>query len=251
MTFVGDAAIGVSTEVSKFMEEKLKVTNNKITTIMNGVDVDNLLPLNAVEKLNIKKEWNIEDGKYVFVMHSRIDEVKNHLLMVEAVHSLSDEVKKRIVVVCSGTQSGDYYCQVLDRIKEYGLDDIFKFVGWVEARKILGIAGFLVLPSFNEGFALSVIEAYLMKVPVMRTKTAGFEEQKYCYPIDMYNPSDIVNIVNDIYRNGLEKYKVNVEDAYQLAINEMTSQKMTEKTVEVYMKVCSKSDKVIEATLRK
>jgi glycosyltransferase involved in cell wall biosynthesis len=136
-------------------------------------------------------------------MHSRINEVKNHLLMVEAINALPDEVKNKTIVVCSGEASGIYYQKVISAIKTYHLEENFKFVGWTNTREILGISDFLVLPSTNEGFHLSVCEAFLMKVPVMRTKTGGFTDQKFCYPIDSNNPKDIEDIIIDIYTNGI------------------------------------------------
>jgi glycosyltransferase involved in cell wall biosynthesis len=120
------------------------------------------------------------------------------------------------------------------------LEENFKFVGWTNTREILGISDFLVLPSTNEGFPLSVCEAFLMKVPVMRTKTGGFTDQKFCYPIDSNNPKDIEDIMIDIYTNGIEKYKKRAEEAYVFAVEKFTVEKMTADTVSVYRKVCGK-----------
>lgn len=39
-TYVGDMAIGVSTEVSEFLYKKLSVSKDKICTILNGIPYD-------------------------------------------------------------------------------------------------------------------------------------------------------------------------------------------------------------------
>lgn len=243
-TFPGDKAIAVSKEVSRFMIDKLRITPNKVVIIPNGVDESKLHPLSSMEKAKIKKAWNIPDGKYIFAMHSRIDDVKNHLITVAAAAQLPKRFQDKVIIVISGIPEGSYYERVKQEIAEQGLNDIFRFVGWTETRKILGIADFLIAPSKNEGFQLTVCEAFLMKVPVMRTKTGGFEDQRFCYPISGENTDDIVRIMSD-YINNNEKYRENTEKAYQYARKYFTVKTMTEKTAEVYHEVCKrqKTDK--------
>ena len=237
MTFSGDRAIGVSTEASSFIVDKLGIPQSKVVTILNGVDEKKLIPLSLQEKTELREKWNLPDGTIVLAMHCRIDEVKNHMVVVEALKHLPDSIRNNFVVVCSGSKEGTYYHNLVEEIHEYQLDSLFRFVGWSETRKVLGIADFLVLPSRNEGFALSVCEAFLLKVPVMRTCTAGFSDQKYCYPIDSDDTAPIETILSDIAINGLSGYKKQISEAYDFAISNLTVHKMTEKTLEVYMSV--------------
>lgn len=237
MTFVGDCAIGVSSDVSRFLIEKLCVPKEKVVTVLNGVNIKELTPLNEQEIQNLRSKWNIKDGQFVFVMHSRIAEVKNHLLVVEAVANLPQEIKKKTVVVCSGEANGSYYENVLSTIKKHNLMDNFRFVGWTKTRDILGIADFLIAPSFNEGFLLSASEAFLMKVPVMRSRTAGFEDQKYCYPISTTDPKDVTTLIVE-YAKHPEKFSDNIRTAYSFALENLTVEKMTMNLVKQYRSVC-------------
>ena len=173
-------------------------------------------------------------------MHSRIDAVKNHMLMVEAINRLTELAKKRVVVVCSGEKQGEYYEKIIKRISQYGIEDNFRFVGWIATKDIYSVSDFMIMPSINEGFGLNVSEAFFMKIPVARTRTAGFEDQKYCLPISDNDPTDIVKIIEDLCVNGTKQYNDRIEKAYQYATNELTVKKMTENTVEIYKKVCRK-----------
>ncbi|MBQ3064010.1 MAG: glycosyltransferase [Clostridia bacterium] len=238
MTFVGKRAIAISKEVEESLVNDLRISPAKITNIPNGVKP--MVPLTHAQIELQKAEWSIPQGKYVLTLHSRIDAVKNHLLMVEAIARLSPQAKDKIVVVCSGEQSGAYYEQVAARIAELGLQDIFRFVGWCDTVRVLGISDFLFLPSLKEGFPLSVAEAFLLRVPVARTKTAGFEEQKYCLPLDVSDPQPIVDIIEDLVANGKEQYKERIEAAYTLAMEEFTIEVMTARNVSVYKEVCAK-----------
>ena len=237
LTFVGKQAIATSNDVRKSLINELGISANKITNIPNGVKI---ITVTNEQVEECKKRWNLPRNKYILTMHSRIDRIKNHLLMVEAVNKLSEKAKSKIVVVCSGEKKGEYYEKVARRIDELGLNEIFRFVGWSDTQSVLGVSDFLFLPSFKEGFPLSVVEAFFLKVPVARTKTAGFEEQKFCLPIDMNDPQPIVNIIEDLVENGKQQYSERIESAYNLALEEFTVEVMTAKNVKVYEEVCKK-----------
>lgn len=237
MTYAGDQAIGVSTEVSRFMVKDLKIPKEKVTTVLNGVNPDLLKPLTQEEKREVMLRIGEKtDEKFVIALHSRIDEVKNHMLVVEAIHQLPEEVRRKIVVVCSGTPVGSYYEKCIQKISEYKLEDIFRFIGWTQTRDILGIADMLCLPSRNEGFPLSVCEAFLMKVPVVRTRTAGFDDVCYCIPIDMDDPEPLIEIIVESVNGNINKLRENVYISYQFANKTLTVEQMTLNTLNVYKK---------------
>ena len=240
LTFVGDKAIGVSTDVSDFLVEKLKIQRDKVVTVLNGVvnpiEKGNILDSNDVFKL--KSEWNIQkEGKYVFVTHSRIDTVKNHLVIIEAVKLLPEEIRNKFVVVCSGIKAGGYYQKCIKTIEEYGLEDSFRFVGWCDTLSIFSIADCLLLPSFIEGFALSVCEAFFMNVLVARSDCGGFKDQRYCLKIEADKPETISMLIADITENGLFKYDSLRKQAKDFATLNFTIEKMTYNIVEVYKDV--------------
>ncbi len=241
MTFVGDKAIGVSTSVSEFMIDKLDVPSEKVVTILNGVDNKKLFPLSEEERIELGTKYfvggSIQQDRIVIAMHSRIAEIKNHMLMVEAMHMLPKEIREKFIVLCSGECVGEYYNDVKKKIESLGLENTFRFLGWTKNRDILGMADVLILPSKEEGFPLSVVEAFFMKVLVVRTRTGGFDDQKYCIPISKKNPEDIVKVLTDIYDNGIEMHRERIEKAYKYAMEELTIEKMTEKTMEIYKEV--------------
>ncbi len=238
-TYAGNKAIGVSTEVSEFLINKLKVRADKVTTVLNGVNNEKLLPLSDDEKKAIKEKYNISDDKTVLVMHSRIDRVKNHLFTVEIMSKLPQRIKDRVVVVCSGEKDGGYYQEVLEKIKDYDLEKNFVFTGWISTRDIMGIADLVLLPSINEGFALTVIEAFFMNVPVLRTQSGGYNDQKIgCGRIDLNKPEELIEEITNLCEKGKEIYKEQIDRAYKFAIENVTVEKMVMNTVDVYKEVC-------------
>ena len=62
---------------------------------------------------------------------------------------------------------------------ELGLDSYIEFLGWVgntEKNKLLNDADIFVLPSYNEGLPVSILEAMSFGIPVISTKVGGIPE---------------------------------------------------------------------------
>lgn len=66
--------------------------------------------------------------------------------------------------------------KVINRIKELQIEDTFRFTGWIETRAIMSLGNALLAPSKYEGFILSMVEAAIMRIPVLRTKTGGYKD---------------------------------------------------------------------------
>ncbi len=47
----------------------------------------------------------------------------------------------------------------------------------------------------------------------------------------------IIKVLTDIYNNGIEMHRERIEKAYKYAMEELTIEKMTEKTMEIYKEV--------------
>ncbi len=234
-TYAGDMAIGVSTEVANFLRIGLKVPGDRIQVVLNGVEVRNQLNISGINKGGLRKKFSIPEDKFVLLLNSRIAHVKNHLIMVEAIHELQNDVKDKIVVVCTGEQTGDYYNLVVEKILEYGLQKQFHFVGWVNPYEISAVSDFLFLPSFQEGFALNIAEAFFMKLPSARTATCGWEDLKIgCLQIYPDRTDEIKQIITTLLDKGKSAFTEQVERAYKFALENLTVEVMVRNTVKVY-----------------
>jgi len=64
-------------------------------------------------------------------------------------------------------------------IKENNLDEIVKYEGWVSGEKkayLLSLADIYILPSYNEGSPVSILEAMSYSLPVISTPVGGIPE---------------------------------------------------------------------------
>ena len=68
---------------------------------------------------------------------------------------------------------------VLKRIREYKLEEMVEYVGWVTGEKkieLLNNADVYVLPSYSEGLPISILEAMSYKLPIISTNIGGIPE---------------------------------------------------------------------------
>jgi glycosyltransferase involved in cell wall biosynthesis len=130
-----------------------------------------------------------------------------------------------------------YVDKCLSKIDEYGLKDHFIFRGTVNVPAVIGDFDLLVLPSFNEGQPMVVLEAMTAAVPTVGTEVGGMRQligDRLVHSTGrswdscglLVDPSDIVGGMADAIENLLadlenyESYARNargrVEDFFQL-----------------------------------
>jgi glycosyltransferase involved in cell wall biosynthesis len=71
---------------------------------------------------------------------------------------------------------GSYMQRCLDKIEAFGLQDHFVFRGTVNVPAVIGDFDLLVLPSFNEGQPMVVLEAMTAAVPTVGTAVGGMRQ---------------------------------------------------------------------------
>ena len=145
-----------------------------------------------------------------------------------------------MVIVCSGEQCGDYYEKIQKRIEELRIGDSFRFCGWVTAREILSSADALMLPSLQEGFGLNCIEAMFMRIPVLRTQTAGYHDMRdYCVGMEDASSETVLKYIRRVLL-GDALSQERTERAEAFVHEQCTVKVMTEHTVAVYKDVLKK-----------
>lgn len=239
--YYGHKAIAISTEAQIWMEKELHIKESRVDKITNGVDNSSLV-IPSIDKSKLKERFfkkyfnEIIDGTItdIIISHGRLDPVKGIHLLIEAFAQLDECQKHRIKIVLSGDTNVPYYQELVLLVRKYNLSDVVYFTGWISSNEILSIADIMVQPSYREGFPLSAIEAFFMKVPLIRTFTGGYEDMKdYCIGI----PSHDVKAINKELYNWISNpnsLKDMVEKAYQFAIREGTIKVMANRTIETY-----------------
>lgn len=246
--YYGHKVIAISTEAANWMHSELGIKWSRIDKVTNGVDNSSLI-ISKTDKALLKENFfekhfheRIDGANIkVVVAHGRLDPIKGLDLLIKAFALLPVNQRNNIKIVLSGDTNVPYYQELLSLIEECNVVGDVYFAGWIKSKEILNIADIMVQPSHREGFLLAALEAFFMKVPVIRTKVGGYEDMKdFCIGV----PTDNVGAIYEELARWLSNPKGvegMVERAFSFANEEGTIKAMTLKTVETYkraIKLC-------------
>ena len=117
-----------------------------------------------------------DNSLIIFQFLGFIDERKGVWLLLETlkIH------KNKIIGKAIFNIGGNGETQKLQRlIKEYELEEVVNFMGWVsgeDKQQCLQEADVYLLPSYNEGLPISILEAMSYSLPILSTSVGGIPE---------------------------------------------------------------------------
>lgn len=242
-TYCGDKTIAVSSDCKKMLMEELKIVESQISIIYNGISIHKYTNLSEAIVLENQRRFETK-GRYVVVQLSRLSEIKNHACLIRAVDIAVNKFGiENLLCLITGEGDAQYREMLVHMIEEKKLENNISLVGQVNAVDVLCVSDVMVLPSNAEGFPVSVLEGFAMKLPVIRTKTGGYKDVKsFCLPMEFDDEEQLAVYIRDLYEG-----KINVEDitksAYEFIVNECTDIKMTERILKIYEDVRNEEEK--------
>ena len=173
--FCATDIIAVSNGIKQKVEEKL--TRKPVTVIhhgsANGLDINEFSNHNYNAKI-IREEYGISENDFVFGYVGRLVKDKGIKELVGAFNKLEQKDIKLILVGKYEPDLDPLSQETLQIIKS---DPNIIEVGFQkDVKKFLSIMDLFVSPSHREGFGVAVLEANLMKVPVLVSNITGHSE---------------------------------------------------------------------------
>jgi glycosyltransferase involved in cell wall biosynthesis len=151
------------------------------TTIFNGVDLNVFSPkkASAADTVDLKRQLGIPDDVPVVGIVARIVREKGYQEFLEMARNISERRQAFYLVVGDSLPSDrDQFCNTLkDQVRKAGLAEQFVFTGQTDhVAAFLRVMDVFTLPSYREGFPLSIIEAMGTGLPVVATDIRGCRE---------------------------------------------------------------------------
>lgn len=118
----------------------------------------------------------VDDGKVHFLFMGEIGQRKGVFDILRAMSKHRDELLGKIELRIGGNRNEE---QLKKMINDNHLEDMVVFEGWVGGEKklrLLNWADVFILPSFNEGLPISILEAMSYKMPIISTNVGGIPE---------------------------------------------------------------------------
>jgi len=165
---LADKIIGVSSAVKIIVK---RFCGKEVLVIP---DIATEKKLNTERAVRVLKEMGVAPGVSVLGTIAALVPHKDPLNMAEAIKILA---AKRNDFVFLHFGNGELETEVKNRIAEYGLQDIYKMMGFYEdVEDFFSVLNVFVMSSQEEGLGSSVLDAFLYKTPVVATNAGGLND---------------------------------------------------------------------------
>lgn len=132
------------------------VDDGRVVIAPNAVDCEKYA-FNEAARVAIRSKYDIKDGTKVLGMVARFHPVKNHLFALDVVKKLVSE-KQDVKLLLVG--DGEMHQAIVEKINSLNLSQYVIFAGIVsDVHNYLQAMDVVLMPSFNEGLPVSIIEA--------------------------------------------------------------------------------------------
>jgi glycosyltransferase involved in cell wall biosynthesis len=129
---------------------------------------------NIVSRPQAKLQNSSAEVRYLFL--GEIGPRKGVFDIIEAVRQHKAELAGRFRLIVGGNGEVD---KLTGLISQYDLGQLVEFVGWVGGEKktrLLQQCDVLILPSYNEGLPISILEGMSYRMPIISTPVGGIPE---------------------------------------------------------------------------
>jgi sugar transferase (PEP-CTERM/EpsH1 system associated) len=168
-----DRFIPVSADLHRWLGEVVGIAQSKTLFIKNGVDTDKYAPGGAPAT---DSPWATDH--IVIGTVARVQDVKNHRLLVEALarlHARHPELAARVKLSIVG--DGPLLPAVREQVAALGLQDAVWLPGArADIKDLLHTFSIFALPSLAEGTPVSMLEAMACGLPVVASRVGGIPE---------------------------------------------------------------------------
>jgi glycosyltransferase involved in cell wall biosynthesis len=159
-----DIFIALSKTWKDYYIDKIGLDEKQITILPNPTELPSIIPNRS----------NVDKIKLGFF--GRIGSRKGTFDLIEAYAGLPEELKKRSELIIAGDGEIDNAKNLVDT---FHLQENVTFVGWIDANTrdtLLAKIDIFVLPSYNEGLPMALLEAMGWGLPVIVTPVGGIPE---------------------------------------------------------------------------
>ena len=238
-----DKIICDSEQTKKDLIRFFHVPEEKIKVIYLGVDHIFSDIVSEESRGKVLAGHGLGNLNYILCVSS-IEPRKNFERIIKVFGEIiKDEKYGDLFLVCAGG-AGWKNEAIHNQVKDKGLEDKVKFLGYVEEEDLPSIyngAKFFMYPSIYEGFGLPVLEAMASKVPVLTSNVSSLPEVAgdAAIMVDPYSEKEIYDASISLLENENLRKELQVRGTERS--NLFTWESTAFKTLGVYLEIFKKS----------
>jgi len=231
---LADGVIVVSEAVRQFAIADLKIPDNKIDVVYNGIT--SLPVVVDVESIRrIRAEIGLRSDSSVVACVGSLKEVKGHKYLLQAMPLILRDVPNVQFLIIG---DGPLQPELRSLATALGIADKVCFAGLREdVRTILPAIDILVQPSLQETFSLAILEAMAAEKTVVATKVGGIpelvEDGRTGLLVPPENPSAIAKAVISLLSSPYKRRMFGVAGGKRFR-EFFTAEKMVRRYKEIY-----------------
>lgn len=173
LSYFTNCFIAVSQYSFSQIRNTLKINENKIFLIYNGIDPQNICYLDKKKETTELLKYKKCD--FVVLYPALFLEAKGHIQFLEALGRSTVKLNRNIKILLAG--SGPLESEIRFKINLYKLEDVIEIIGFKKnLAEYYQIADLVILLSISEVFGYVILESMAYSKPIIATKIDAFEE---------------------------------------------------------------------------
>ncbi|HZW55668.1 MAG TPA: glycosyltransferase family 4 protein [Nitrososphaerales archaeon] len=221
------------------------IDQHKISVVSNGIDIALYSKTDRIgATTDFCKKFGITTSEKVVLYVGRIEKSKGIEFLLEGFVQVRKKLSDaRLVIVGGGSSS---YVAELKKLNE-DLGQRAIFTGRIDERLLLGAysaSSVVVLPSFMEGFGLTLLEAMVSGKPVVATRVGAVpeavEDGVSGFLVEPGKPADLANRILQILENPLLGARMG-KNGMEEVLGNYTLLRMAQNTENFYLRILGRN----------
>lgn len=176
-----DHYIAISKHVKQEFMKGTGISVDRISIIPNGVTVPEYPDKSYEKRKEIWQKYGVDPRHNLIIMVSRVDPLKGHVILARAAKNIIAMFPQTTFVYVGIENTTEDQRRItraiLKIVQDHEIQDHIKMIGWMSnPRKLVRYADIAVIPSIQEGFGRTVIEAMAEGTAVVASKVGGMAE---------------------------------------------------------------------------
>jgi glycosyltransferase involved in cell wall biosynthesis len=234
-TMAGARAVAISSAVRRHMIEDLRISPKKISVVHNGIVLDDYRV--KTERTEIREKYSVVGTPVVSIV-ARLSREKNHCFLLDAFALVLKRFPTARLLICGNGREAD---NIWHHAKAIDITHAVTMIPQAPAKEIFSISDAVVLPSTEEGFGFSLIEAQAVRAcPVIGSAIGGItdviEHGKTGLIFNRFEPTLLAHEIEKVLSSAIFSYDL-TDNAYRAVTEKFTVDTMAAGTMDVYRSV--------------
>lgn len=163
-----------------------------------GLNLNRFVPVQDEQEKNaLRQQYGFSSGDFILLYTAEFIPRKNHALLFDALSSLKNKIPElKLALLGKGDLLGSY--KTLAEARGW---DCVRFAGYTNAvREWCGLSDVFVMPSFQEGMPVALLEAMACGLPIAASRIRGHTDViEDCVNGCLFDPRDITEFLRAIW----------------------------------------------------